>query len=262
LGGAPHGLDIGFFDAGGDSIQAAAFMADVERRFGVDVPIGVFIVNATARRLAVIVEGGASSDPAILVPVKRGGRLPPFFCVHPHDGRATLYFGLAKRLEDDRPFYAFQAPSEEALRPAPGGIERMAGRYIEAMQALRPEGPYLIGGYCFGALVAFEMARKLAAEGVAVGLLALMDGYAPAFRSPRHGAGPEERCLRSSTGCGESSRSWNTSPTCLLAGKRNTWLASSKRRSAITAPASPRSRDGRTTRPGDSTPPRIRVPPS
>ena len=184
LGGAPRGLDIGFFDAGGDSIQAAAFLADVERRFGVDVPIGVFIVNATARRLAVIVEGGASSDPAILVPVKRGGRLPPFFCVHPHDGRATLYFGLAKRLEDDRPFYAFQAPSGEALRPAPGGIERMAGRYIEAMHALRPEGPYLIGGYCFGALVAFEMARKLAAEGVAVGLLALMDGYAPGFPIP------------------------------------------------------------------------------
>jgi len=184
LGGTPLGPDDGFFDTDGDSIQAAAFLADVERRFGVDVPIGVFIVNATARRLAAIVEGGASSDPAILVPVKRGGRLPPFFCVHPHDGRATLYFGLAKRFEDDRPFYVFQASSEETLRPAPGGIERMAGRYIEEMRALRPEGPYLIGGYCFGAFVAFEMARRLAAGGADVGLLALMDGYAPGFPIP------------------------------------------------------------------------------
>lgn len=184
LGGTPLGPDDGFFDAGGDSIQGAAFLADLEHRFGVDVPIGVFVVNATARRLAAIVEGGASSDPAILVPVKRGGRLPPFFCVHPHDGRATLYFGLAKQLEDGRPFYAFQAPSDDALRPAPGGIERMAGRYIKEMRALRPEGPYLIGGYCFGALVAFEMARRLAEGGANVGLLALMDGYAPGFPAP------------------------------------------------------------------------------
>ena len=184
LGGTQLGPDEGFFEAGGDSIQAAAFLADLERRFGVDVPIGMFVLNATARRLAAIVEGGASSGPAVLVPVKRGGRLPPFFCVHPHDGRATLYFGLAKRLEEDRPFYAFQAPSDEALRPAPGGIERMAGRYIEEMCALCPKGPYLIGGYCFGALVAFEMARRLVAGGADVGLLVLMDGYAPGFPIP------------------------------------------------------------------------------
>jgi oxalate---CoA ligase len=182
--GKSLGPDDGFFDAGGDSIQAAALLADMETHFGVDIPIGAFIVNTTARRLAAIVERGTPAQSAIIVPVKRDGRKPPFFCVHPHDGRVSLYFGLAKRLEDDRPFYAFQAPSEEALKPSSGGIERMAERYIAEMRALRPDGPYLIGGYCFGATVAFEMARRLAAAGADVSRLVLMDGYAPGFPYP------------------------------------------------------------------------------
>ena len=179
LEGTSLGPDDSFFDAGGDSLQAAALLEDVEERFGMEIPIGVFIVNATARRLAAIIDGGVTPDSTILVPVKQGGSLPPFFCVHPHDGGVSLYFGLAKGLGDDRPFYAFQAPSEEALHPVPGGIEKMAARYIREMRRLCPEGPYYIGGYCFGTLVAFEMARQLSAGGVDVGLLALMDGYAP-----------------------------------------------------------------------------------
>jgi thioesterase domain-containing protein/acyl carrier protein len=187
LGGWGLDVDEGFFDAGGDSLQAAALLADVEARFGIEIPISVLIIHSSARQLAALIDCQAADEdqvapsPSVLVPIKPDGSRPPFFCVHPHDGRATLFFALARRLGTDQPLYAFQDVAGEAGRPAPGGIERMAARYVAAMRAFHPEGPYYIGGYCFGALIAFEMARLLELRGARPASLVLMDSYAPGF---------------------------------------------------------------------------------
>ena len=184
LGGRKLTVDEGFFDAGGDSLQAAAFLAEVEARFGREIPMASFIVNASARRLSSVLTGKAGAVSSVLIPIKAEGSRPPFFCVHPHDGRATLFPALARRLDPGQPFYAFQDLSGEAVSPLPGGIQKMAARYVEAMRTFRPEGPYMIGGYCFGALIAFEMARLLDRQGSRPERLILMDGYAPGFPSP------------------------------------------------------------------------------
>jgi thioesterase domain-containing protein len=55
----------------------------------------------------------------------------------------------------------------------------MAAHYLEAIRTVQPEGPYYLGGYCLGAVIAFEMACQLEAAGQEVGLLALLEGYAP-----------------------------------------------------------------------------------
>ncbi len=186
LGGKRIGVNDGFFDAGGDSLQAAALLAEIEAEFRVAIPIGSFLTNASAGRLAAVIENGNTPVPGSVILIKPGGTRPPFFCVHPHDGRAALFAAWAPHIAPDRPFYAFQDTAGDALRPAPGGIERMAGRYVAAMKAVRPAGPYLIGGYCFGAWLAFEMARILGAGGETPVLLALMDGYAPGFPRPAY----------------------------------------------------------------------------
>lgn len=178
------GIEASFFEAGGDSIQAGIFLADVKRRFGVDIPLAAFILDATARYVARVIKGSVTPVSTTLVPIKKNGGNPPFFCVHPHDGRATLFYPLADHFDEEQPFHAFQALSEEALRPTAGGIERMAGTYVNAMKAAWPQGPYLIGGYCFGALVAFEMARILFLRQENVALLALIDSYAPGGPAP------------------------------------------------------------------------------
>jgi thioesterase domain-containing protein len=53
----------------------------------------------------------------------------------------------------------------------------MAERYIQEIRRVQPEGPYRIGGYSFGGLVAYEMAQQLAAQGEDTALLALFDTY-------------------------------------------------------------------------------------
>jgi aspartate racemase len=59
----------------------------------------------------------------------------------------------------------------------------MAAHYLKELKSLQPEGPYFIGGYSFGGLVAYEMAQQLRASGESVGLLALLDTYAGRLRS-------------------------------------------------------------------------------
>src|SRR5581483_1984882 len=54
-------------------------------------------------------------------------------------------------------------------------ITELAGHFIKEMRAIQPEGPYQLGGHCFGALLAYEIARQLHAAGQRVSLLALLD---------------------------------------------------------------------------------------
>jgi thioesterase domain-containing protein len=112
--------------------------------------------------------------------------LPPFFCVHPVGGAVFCYLELARRLGPDQPFYGVEArglaPGEE-----PGeSVEEMAARYLAAVRAVQPSGPYRLGGWSFGGLVAFEMARQLATAGEETALLALFD---PTPLAPRPTAG-------------------------------------------------------------------------
>jgi pimeloyl-ACP methyl ester carboxylesterase len=53
----------------------------------------------------------------------------------------------------------------------------MATRYLRVLRKVQPSGPYFLGGYSMGGIVAYEMARRLLAEGDKVGLLALLDTY-------------------------------------------------------------------------------------
>jgi thioesterase domain-containing protein len=55
----------------------------------------------------------------------------------------------------------------------------MASRNIKTMRTMQPTGPYRIGGYCLGGVVAFEMARQLEAQGETVALVGIMEGFAP-----------------------------------------------------------------------------------
>lgn len=64
-------------------------------------------------------------------------------------------------------------------------IEDMATDYIKALRIVQPHGPYMLGGWSFGGVVAFEMAQQLQKLGNKVALLALIDIGAPIEGSKR-----------------------------------------------------------------------------
>ena len=175
----PIGLTDNFFDLGGHSLLAARLFALIEESFGVRLPLGALLRGASVEDLAGLVrDASAIPPPSFLVALQPQGHRPPFFCVHGIGGEILSYQELVRRLGPEQPFYALQAAWWEQKKPAVC-IEDMATQYLEEVCALQPEGPYFLGGFSFGGLVAFEMAQQLQARGQQVALLAIGDTRPP-----------------------------------------------------------------------------------
>ena len=110
-----------------------------------------------------------------LVPLQPQGKKRPFFCIHPQAGVVFPYYELAFLLGEERPFYALQSVGIASNEPPLSSVERMAACYIKAIQTVQPNGPYLLGGWSFGGIIAFEMARQLQQAGQGVSLLVSID---------------------------------------------------------------------------------------
>jgi thioesterase domain-containing protein len=121
------------------------------------------------------VEAAEPSAQAVktLVEVQGGGNQPPFFCVTARYGDVPLFKNVAHHLGPKQPFYALQPPSGDDL--ALTNMEALAAHYVDEVRGVQAKGPYRIGGYNIGGLVAFEMAQQLQAGGAEVSVLALID---------------------------------------------------------------------------------------
>ena len=136
----------------------------------------------------------AAGSPLVALQPARDGQAP-FFCVHAVGGTVFSYAELARAL--GRPFYALQSPGLENgnLGHAAADLAAMAAGYVAAVRTVQPQGPYLLGGWSVGGVIAFEMARQLRESGEEVALLALLDSY-PATRADAMDEYGEEDLLR------------------------------------------------------------------
>jgi len=169
-----------FFDLGGHSLLATRLLAEVEARLGAKVSLNLLFERGTIEAMAQALEAGTGAAFSPLVTLKPEGSHLPFFCVHPGGGSVLSYFDLAASFPADRPFYALQAAGLDGSTPPLRSVKEMAAFYLKAIRERFPQGPYHLGGHSFGASVAFEMARHLAAEDPQLlGSLVLLDHLAP-----------------------------------------------------------------------------------
>ncbi|HEY0733742.1 MAG TPA: amino acid adenylation domain-containing protein [Herpetosiphonaceae bacterium] len=173
----PIGALDNFFDIGGHSILAVRLVAQIQQQFGQNLPLTTLFQGATIEHLAQVLREGIAPAPwTPLVGIQTKGTRRPFYCVHAGGGSVLAYYKLAKFLGDDQPFYGLQSVGIDGGDEEPlTTIEAMATRYIQAIQEFQPEGPYLLGGWCTGGRIAYEMARQLEAQGQQIALLALLD---------------------------------------------------------------------------------------
>ncbi|MDQ6644505.1 MAG: amino acid adenylation domain-containing protein, partial [Chloroflexota bacterium] len=181
----PIGIRDNFFYLGGDSLLAGRLVGRIEQVFGKKLSLPSLFAGPTIEQLALALQTEAeTSSRAPLVTVQAGGSSRPFFYLHGAWNSDAFYcFRLAHRLGPDQPFYALPPYNFANLQIA-STVEEMAAAHIQSLRTVQPEGPYLLGGFCNGGLVAYEMARQLRAQGQEVDLLVLIvPAYAPVLHA-------------------------------------------------------------------------------
>ncbi|MFI2437496.1 amino acid adenylation domain-containing protein [Streptomyces sp. NPDC018693] len=176
------GVHDDFFDLGGQSFAALRLIRRIAREYGLRVPLGTLLERRTVAGLAAHLES-ADDGPSPLVrlsgpePAQDRG-VSPCFLVHPAGGNVLCYRDLSGLLGG--PVYAFQAPGPASGQRVLESVEEMAALYVAALTEVRPAGPYLLGGWSSGGVIAFEMARLLEARGERVARVVVIDSPAPA----------------------------------------------------------------------------------
>ncbi|HEY1349905.1 MAG TPA: amino acid adenylation domain-containing protein [Ktedonobacteraceae bacterium] len=175
LPGRTIGIMENFFDLGGHSLLAVRLISQIHQHFGQDLVLTTFLHHPTIAELALVLRRQPLAPTSPLVPLQRAGSQTPFFCVHPSGGTVSSYIPLARQLGTQRPCYGLQTTGMESAQNSTASIQELARQYLQAIQAVQPHGPYLLGGWSMGGTVAFEMARQLSEQGESIGLLALID---------------------------------------------------------------------------------------
>jgi len=182
FGTAPVGADDDFFDLGGDSLLAAALVTAIEETCGRSLTPSVLLEAPTVGGLAdaLLRDDRAFDEP--LTVLRASGTRAPLFFVHNDHGRGLYTHALGRALHPDRPVYAIHLHGLNA-QPLPDTVEAIAADRVRAVRAVVPRGPYVLGGHCFGGIVALEMARQLRATGERVEAVVMIDTPAPAWRA-------------------------------------------------------------------------------
>ncbi len=177
---SPIGVDVSFFELGGDSLQALEVIVQIERVTGQSLPLGTLFQASTIEALAqTLRENRPDQAWSCLVPLQPGGSRPPLFFIHTTPGDVLGYGNLIYHLGSDQPCYGFQSLGLGRPELSHTRLEEMAAHYVRLLREFQPHGPYYLGGWCYGGLLAVEMARQLQALGEKIGLLALLETVAP-----------------------------------------------------------------------------------
>jgi amino acid adenylation domain-containing protein len=219
---ADVGVETDFFEAGGHSLLALQILVQIRDKLGVDLPPETLFEHATVAALATLVRrakglpeqaapapapvqaaapppsplhaNGAPPAPApaassplarafrALVQIKKEGSRVPFFCVHGSGGNVLNFRVVSRAMPPEQPFYGLQAYGVDGVTRPHATIEEMADAYLREIREVQSHGPYLLGGYSGGGIVAFEMAQRLTAAGERVALLAFVDTFHPSMR--------------------------------------------------------------------------------
>ncbi len=181
----PIGITDNYFELGGQSLLAMRLFAQIKDVTGQKLPLATLFESPTIAELAVAIDHeikGTQPERKLsnnfkpwVIPIQPKGDKIPFF----HMGGSALLYNLAKYLGEDQPMFGVLEQDLDGELPLHITVEDIVPHCIEGIRSVQPEGPYIIGGLCFGAVVSIEVARALKAQGEEVALVVMIDSYAP-----------------------------------------------------------------------------------
>ena len=171
------GIRDDFFALGGNSLLAMRMLYQLEQAFGKALLPSTLFQRATVEHLAdeILKQDGSVGSREIVSLQETGSETPIFYLHGDISGGGFYCVKLSEGLGTEQPFYALPpVEMEYPLQDRPT-IEEMAAAHVEVIRSVRPQGPYVIGGFCLGGLIAYEVARQLEREGEVVARLLIID---------------------------------------------------------------------------------------
>ncbi|SDZ22918.1 thioesterase domain-containing protein, partial [Thermoactinomyces sp. DSM 45892] len=172
-----------FFSIGGHSLLAIKLLAQIKNEFDKEIEVSSLFQNTILEKLASLIRQKTSSEKSSGLTINlQESEKDPFFCIHPAGGTVFCYIKLAKVLESNCSFYGIQSPYLEMDPINEKSLKEICSIYVGEIKRKQPKGPYKIGGWSAGGIIAYEIARQLLEQGEEVSLLALMDSDFSSFR--------------------------------------------------------------------------------
>jgi len=142
----------------------------IEKSFKKHLPLAILFEAPTIAQLAEVLGRESAASTSSPVPIHWNGSRMPFFWIHGDQSNAFLSHYLGPH----QPLYGLEHQSQDGRPARYDRVETIAAHYLREIQSIVSKGPYFIGGYSFGAIVAFELAQQLQQQGRDVGLLFLL----------------------------------------------------------------------------------------
>jgi surfactin family lipopeptide synthetase A len=162
-----------FFALGGHSLLVVSLVMEIEKILHTKVSIATILDTPTIAQLAVLLDKH-DNHKSIIVKLKDGTGIYPIYFVHETTGSVLPYLALSQEFATEISVYSIQDPFANSPQQF-NSLEEMAACYVQALLDMQPQGPYFLGGWCMGGVIAYEMARQLAESGAIVENLLLID---------------------------------------------------------------------------------------
>lgn len=177
LGHDEFELEDDFFEIGGDSLLATWVVTEIGNSVGREFDLSMLLEDSTIPGIARTLEELElrpiqARQPSQVVTLRPNSSKRLLFLVHPLGGEPVPYRALAHAIKSPvRVVGLCWRPTETRETT----LEEMAAIHLAQMRAVQPEGPYLLAGWSFGGVLAYEIAQQIVASGAAVEFLGLID---------------------------------------------------------------------------------------
>ncbi len=186
LGFSTFGCHDNFFMIGGNSLLALRMFSRIKHEMDCSLPLSSLLQHSSIYSLAKIISPTLVElknkflEIGNVVTLSPDPNKSPIFCIHGGDGGVLFYRDLAIAMDNSIPIHAIESLEigfSEAVKVA--SIRETALAYLKHIRKIQPKGPYRLGGYSFGGIVAFDLACIISQEGEKVEFLGLFDTYNP-----------------------------------------------------------------------------------
>ena len=176
------GIHDNFFHLGGHSLLAARMSATVKKTLKQTVPLATVFRAPTIAAFAEHIQSPQNNDDDLFEPVRPTGDQAVVLCFGGH-----LIEHLSDLVPPTHPLYWCKPEHFDGKRTRYTTVEGLAAHYCDQITAAGLEGPYVLCGFSYGGLVAFETARQLYERDRANVLLFLMEPTLAVHDKEAHG---------------------------------------------------------------------------